>query len=240
MSSQSQGRRGRRVQPRKSNRGTFIFWSIIGIVVAGAAAFLITVSLTGGFTPVDPIEASTVNAPVGQTDEGFWYKGDPEAPVQVFKYSDFQCPACANYDLTLGPVVDSQYVETGQVQFVYHDFPLQIHANSAEAHQASRCAGDQEMYWSYHDVLFQRQSEWSSLGSPTNQFVAYAGALGMDEDAFRACLNEGTYADAVSQAAQSAIAAQISATPTFVINGQQFNSSELMQAIEAALQANGQ
>jgi protein-disulfide isomerase len=89
-------------------------------------------------------------------------------------------------------------------------------------------------------VLFQRQSEWSSLGSPTNQFVAYAGALGMDEDAFRACLNEGTYADAVSQAAQSAIAAQISATPTFVINGQQFNSSELMQAIEAALQANGQ
>lgn len=240
MSSQSQGRRGRRVQARNSNRGTFIFWSIIGIVVIAAAAFLITVAVTGGFAPVEPIEASAPNAPVGQTEEGYWYKGDPEAPVQVIKYSDFQCPACANYATILGEVVDQQYVETGQVQFVYHDFPLQMHSNSAEAHQAARCAGDQDMFWPYHDVLFQKQNEWSSLGSPINRFVEYAGALGLEEDTFRACLSDGTYADTIAQAAQASIASQIGATPTFVIDGQQYTSAQLMGAIEAALATGGQ
>lgn len=237
MSTQAQ--RGRKVQRNNQKTRTLrIFYGVIGAMVIIGAAFLITFALRSNdeTATVDPASVAAPNAPTGTTPEGFYYKGNPDAPVKVFEYSDFQCPACANFHNTLGQQIDTTYVETGQVQIIFHDFPLRnIHANAALAAEAARSAGEQGKFWEMHDLLFINQSEWSTSGNPTALFARYAEQLGLDRAEFERSLNDGTYTAQVEAAEQSAMQAGIPATPTFVINGQQVNAQQLIPAINAAL-----
>lgn len=234
--SQAQSQRGRKVAVKKRNPLVPFYWGVGALLVLGTA-FLITYAVRGGFgsNTVPP-----VNAPVGQTAEGFWYKGSPDAPVTVIKYSDYQCPSCAFYYRGLGKIVERDYIETGQVQFIYHEFPLDGFQNSLPAAQAARCAGDQGQYWGMHSLLMQNQDTWAQLRTVNNVFSGYAGQLGIDRAAFDTCLSSGTHLAAIQAAGQAGIAKGVTGTPTFEVNGQLVNSSGLPGAIEAALRASGQ
>lgn len=237
----TQSRRGRRAQSKKNTASSLrTFYWIIGAVVIIGAAVLITIVARGGIAgePVEPVNIPAPNAPVGTTDQGFYFKGNPEAPVTVIEFSDYQCPACANFAETLGPVITRDYVETGQVQFVFHEFPLSQHVNGPVAAAAARCAGEQDHFWQMHDLIFLRQREWATLSSPASRLVTYAQQLGLDRGEFQECLNSGRYDQAIAAAGQSAVQAGIPATPTFLVNGQQVRTLELQQAIEAALAEN--
>jgi protein-disulfide isomerase len=234
--SQAQGQRGRKVAVKKRNPLVPFYWAIGGLLVLGAA-FLITFAARGGF---GSNTVPTVNAPVGQTAEGFWYKGSPDAPVTVIKYSDYQCPSCAFYYSGLGEIIERDYIETGKVQFVYHEFPLDGFQNAVPAGMAARCAGDQGQYWGMHSLLMQNQDTWAQLGTVSNVFSGYAGQLGIDRAAFDTCLSSETHRATIEAAAQSAIARGVTGTPTFDVNGQLVNSSGLPGAIDAALLAAGQ
>jgi protein-disulfide isomerase len=243
VQSQRESQRGRRVVRKKNNQSLIILW-VLGAIVLGGAAFIVTMALRGGFggTSTASVNLSgvrTITAPVGTTDQGFYYKGDPNAPVKVIEYSDYQCPACANFVQTLSPFITQTYVETGRVQFIYHEYPLPQHANGPKAAEAARCAGDQGKFWQMHDVLFTNQREWSGLGSASNRFIAYARALELDEGQFTSCLNDGKYTDAINAARDAANAANVSSTPTFLVNGQPVPSNQLTAAIDAALAAAG-
>ncbi|MFV9506829.1 MAG: DsbA family protein [Oscillochloridaceae bacterium umkhey_bin13] len=234
--SQAQSRRGRKVTTQKKNPLVPFYWAVGGLVILGAA-FLITFAARGGFggNAVNP-----VNAPIGQTAEGFWYKGDPNAPVTVIKYSDYQCPSCAFYDQRMAPSIERDYIETGKVQFVYHEFPLNGHQHAIAAGTAGRCAGDQGQFWGMHDLIFQNQDIWSQARTVNNIFSGYAGQLGLDRAAFDQCLSSGTYTPQMEAAAQSSIARGVTGTPTFDVNGTLVNMNSLPSAIEAALRAAGQ
>lgn len=234
MSVQSQ--RGRKVEARKRNNLT-IFYIAIGAVLLIGIAALATVMLRSGGSAVTP-----VNAPVGRTAEGFYYKGDPEAAVKVIAYEDYQCPACAFYNKNLAPLVARDYIDTGRIQFIYHEFPLDIHPNAVPASEAARCAADQSpgKFWEMHDMLFVNQAQWAQLSSPNNVFGGYAGQIGLDRGAFESCLSAGTHNAAVVAAGEAAIAAGAQATPTFSVNGQLVDSNGLIPAIDAALRAAGQ
>jgi len=81
-------------------------------------------------------------------------KGDPNAPVTVVEYSDFQCPFCKRFYQQTLPQLEKNYIETGKVKFVYKDFPLDsIHPNARPAHIAAECADEQGKFWEYHDLL---------------------------------------------------------------------------------------
>ncbi len=234
--SQAQSERGRKVAAKKQNPLVPFYWVVGGLVVL-AAAFLITFAARGGFgsTTVTPI-----NAPVGLSEDGYWYKGDPAAPVKVMTYSDYQCPSCAFYDLRIGPIIDRDYVETGKVQFIYHEFPLNGHQHAVVAAAAARCAGDQGEFWGMHDMLFQNQDTWAQLRTVNNVFSGYAGQLGLDRSTFDTCLNDGIYTAQMQAAAQESIERGITGTPTFDVNGQLVDMNGLPAAIEAALSAAGQ
>lgn len=234
----TQVQRGRKVQ-RKSNQKTLrIFYAAVGALALLGIAFLVTFLLRNdsGVSTLEGIEVSPPNAPVGTTPEGLYYKGDPDAPVKVVEYSDFQCPACRNFHETLGGQLETAYIETGRVQFIYHDFPLRnAHANAAIAAEAARAAGEQGKFWEMHDVIFARQSEWSTSGNPRRLFATYAEYIGLDRAQFEEALNSGKFTDEVTAAEQAALQAGIPATPTFVVNGTQVNASQLVAAIDAAL-----
>ena len=89
-------------------------------------------------------------------------KGDPDAPVVIVEYSDFQCPFCRRWYTDVLPELEGRI--GAEVALAFAHFPLsQIHANAEAAHVAAECAGEQGKFWEMHDLLFDRQWEWERL-----------------------------------------------------------------------------
>ncbi|WP_448337960.1 DsbA family protein [Chloroflexus aurantiacus] len=228
-----QSTRGRRVKTAKQNNLLYLYIAV-GVVAVIAITGLV-VLLTRSNT-----EVKAPTAPVGRTEEGFYYKGDPNAAVKVIAFEDYQCPGCAYFSRNLAPILERDYINTGRVQFIYHELPLtNIHPNAVAAAEAARCAGDQGKYWEMHDQLFANQSLWAQVSSPLNVFSGYAGRIGIDRAAFDACMQAGTHREAILAAAQEATALGVQATPSFSVNGQIVDSGRLFTAIDAALRAAG-
>lgn len=223
MSTRSQ--RGRPVQKRKGASSQTIMYLVVGLIAIVGIA-LVAIRLLPGSQP-------TVTD-VGSLDN-FPSKGNPDAPVTVVEYADFQCPGCAAYANFTAPSIDRDYIETGKVRFVYHYFPLSQHLNAIPAAEAARCAADQGKFWEMHNLLFANQQQWAERADPTQQFLVYANELQLDNAAFEQCLTNHTYRAEIQAAQQAAVQAQIQATPTFVVNGQQYTSQNLREGIEKAL-----
>lgn len=251
--------RGRKVTPNNKAKTMSIFYAILGVVaVIGIASIIYYATsdesavATNMPTPdTRPAPEQTTNpitttdslnneTPPGTTASGFYYQGDPNAPVTVMEYSDFQCPACANFATSsIYRRLHDEYVNQGKVYVIFHDFPLPYHDYAPIASEATRCAGEQGAYWQMHDILFERQSEWANPAA-TARFVTFAGQLGLDGDAFKSCLESGKYTQDIEAALQAAMDAEIPATPTFVVNGKQVNATLLLPTIDAELRAVGQ
>lgn len=125
--------------------------------------------------------------------------GNPDAPVAILEFVDYQCPSCRAFFQETKPFLDMTYVEQGQARFVIYDFPLvESHPNAFLAARAARCAGDQDAYWPYHDRLFQTQDQWARQADPVGTFEAHAEGLGLDGSSFRSCLRSDRHAEVVT------------------------------------------
>ncbi|MCS6844646.1 MAG: DsbA family protein [Caldilineales bacterium] len=162
-------------------------------------------------------------------------KGSPDAPVVIVEYSDFQCPYCSRWVQQTFPTILKEYIETGKVRLVFRDFPLDFHQNARGAAVATRCAAEQGAYWPMHDALFARQAEWSDLADPRETFVGYAGEIGLDREQFRTCLDSGRFDQAIEDDIQAGLAAGVTGTPSFVINGQLLVGAQPASAFRKAL-----
>jgi len=148
-------------------------------------------------------------------------KGNVESEIRLIEYSDLQCPACK----AAVPVVNSLVDAMGD-QFVleYRHFPLvQIHPNATLAAQAAEAAAVQGKFWEMHDMLFDKQSEWSQSFNPEKFFRDYAVAIGINEDRFRFDLESDEIKERVRSDADEAAALQLPGTPGFVYNGEQID-----------------
>ena len=147
-------------------------------------------------------------------------KGNPDAPVTIVEFSDFQCPFCSRFfDQTL-PLIEENYINTGKVKLVYKDLPLDnLHPNARPVHIAAECADEQGKFWEYHDVLFETQSEWNRLSSAdlSSQLNDYATTLGLNSASFDSCLSSQDIADEVNADLLQAASYGATGTPTFFI-----------------------
>jgi len=140
--------------------------------------------------------------------------GDPEAPITIFIFSDYQCPACGLLYKEAEYQLRKNYVETKKANMVYKDFPLEnIHPQARPAAEAAECAKDQNKYWAYHDALFEKQAELGSL-----DFVELAGTLGLNKTEFSQCYSSRKYKDEVTADLNEALSLGVRATPTIFIN----------------------
>ena len=148
-------------------------------------------------------------------------RGDPDAPLRIVEFGDFQCPACQQFALAVKPQIDAAYVDEGIVRFEFHDFPLvSIHAHAFIAARAARCALDQggPNFWAFHDRLYAEQATWAaSPSAPTDTFVAYAASIGLDVNDFTSCLDSDRHADVVSANMRLGSEMGVSSTPTVVV-----------------------
>jgi protein-disulfide isomerase len=174
--------------------------------------------------------------PIDVPTEGSISIGQADAPVTLVEYTDYQCPFCRRHNLQTFPTLLSEYIETGIVRYVFKDFPLNsIHPQAAEAAEAARCANDQGRFLEMHDLLFVRQEEWSGQAPPTEIFVGMAAGLGLDEAAFRACLEGGEHEAAVTADLNEGIGFGITGTPAFYLNGYPISGAQPLEVFEQAI-----
>jgi protein-disulfide isomerase len=156
-------------------------------------------------------------------------KGEANAPVLVYEIADFQCPYCARFAVDVFRQIDSAYVKTGKVRWVFVNLPAPNHANAWLASEAALCAGAEAgRFWTMHDRLFGKPQEWLMLPDPAPVFARYAKEAGVSPDAYQACV------------AGDRVASLILQDVLFVINNQQTivgmkSFKEWQELLEAAL-----
>jgi protein-disulfide isomerase len=145
--------------------------------------------------------------------------GNPDAPVRIMEFGDYQCPNCRDFHQFAKPLIDMSYVQAGTAAFVYYDFPIyEGHPHAFLAARAARCAGDQGAYWSYHDLLFQTQSQWSFRADPLNDFLALGEQLGLNDGDFRSCVRSDRHAEVVMANRLLGQQLGVQGTPTILID----------------------
>ena len=160
-------------------------------------------------------------------------KGNPNAPVTIVEYSDFQCPFCLRFFQQTLPLIEKNYIDTGKIKFVYKDLPLDsLHPNARAAHIAAECADEQGKFWKYHDVLFKKQPQWSSLASSElqNKFTEFATDMGLKAAKFKSCMQSPNIADEVNKDTLEAASYGATGTPTFFIGNEEDGFVKLVGA----------
>lgn len=171
-------------------------------------------------------------------------KGDDAAPVTLVEFGDYQCPGCGSFALSVKPQIEATLVASGQVKFVFYDFPLiSIHANAFLAARAARCADDQGKYWEYHETLFRNQARWSSASMPSSAFEQYASDVGVDVGPFKSCLNSDKHADVVTANMQLGQRMGVNGTPSIFLNAngttRRLNNYDFRSLTDAIAQITG-
>jgi protein-disulfide isomerase len=162
--------------------------------------------------------------------------GDPNAPVVIIEYTDFQCPFCSRYFEQTFSQIKENFVDKGLVYYIFKDFPLtNIHPQAVKAAEAARCAGDQDSYSQMHGKLFSSQGEWSGRSNASELFIKYAEDLGLDSDSFAACLENGQYEAAVMQDLDEGTQLGVNGTPAFFINGHSMSGAQPYPIFEQAI-----
>lgn len=147
-------------------------------------------------------------------------KGSASAPVTVYEMADFQCPYCGNFFRETFGAIDSLYIRTGKVRWIFINFPIpSIHANAMAAAEFASCAGLQGRFWPAHDMLYRTQDQWEQLKNPAPFFESKLPSLGLKGDAMTSCLQSGRGAAMVNDDAAGAQRSGAHSTPSFYIEG---------------------
>lgn len=146
-------------------------------------------------------------------------RGPDDAPVTIVEFEDFQCPFCKKAQTTLDEVV-SRYA--GKVRVVHRDFPLEpLHPASLKAHEASRCAADQDKFWQYRELLYK-----NAPAASAEQLNDYASRVGLNLDAFKQCVDSDKYKAAVEKDESEGERLGVQGTPAFFINGRLLSGAQ--------------
>lgn len=160
-------------------------------------------------------------------------KGNVESPIIIVEYSDFQCPACRVYY----GITKQLMVEFGdQISLVYRHFPLtSIHINAEFAARAAEAAGKQGKFWEMHDLLFEKQAEWSNQNDVESLFISYAKLLNISIEQFKADWRSAEVKNFVRAQKNHALKSGLTGTPSFFINGEQIQNPNSVEAFRVII-----
>lgn len=144
--------------------------------------------------------------------------GNDNAPITLVEFGDYQCFFCNKFFHETEPSILENYVETGRVKIIFKDFTI-IGPDSIGAAHASHCANDQGKYWEYHDELYNNWGGENNGWASSENLVKFAQNIGLDEEKFKECMNDGKYQKLVSASSNDARNLGITGTPAFFVIG---------------------
>ncbi len=219
MSKKNRDRKYGSAESKGGNELKTFYWVIAAVAIVGIGIV--------GYSVGSKAMSPTVSAPIvlqGIDDTKLLemanprVKGDPNAPITIMEFADFQCPACGGFFAEVTPQIEAEFINTGKAKFLFYDFPLvQVHPNAFLAARAARCADDQGQFWPFHDTLYRTQGRWSTLQNPAGDFEDYAEQLGLDTGDFTDCLRSDRHADVISASLELGTKLQLPGTPTIMV-----------------------
>jgi len=143
--------------------------------------------------------------------------GPAGAPIRIYEYTDFACPACRGGDEQIRSIL-KLYPDSVRVSFKH--YPLTgIHPWSAEAAAYADCAGERGKFREYAELLFANQEKWGRAEERPAEFLEYAGELRLDPDAMEKCAQDPETVRRINLDSAEGDMRRVNATPTFFING---------------------
>jgi protein-disulfide isomerase len=249
MSKRQEFREKRR---RSEQRNRFIWIGVITVLALIVAFFLI-------YPQIRPVAAIQAITPVPRPSVDRNSTGDPNAPVKLVEFSDYQCPFCKRYWSETEPQIIDAYVKAGKVQYTARSAGNWVSGNiggggleSQNSAMAAYCAADQNKFWDMHDSLFTNNQDLEEQGAFSGRRLQeIAQSVGLDMNAFNSCYSTNKYQNQVNQDFVDAQAAGINGTPffmiTYTVSGQTRTDtidgaqafSVFQQKLDAALAAAG-
>lgn len=194
-------------------------WTLWGSAVVILALIVWAIVVATGSSVKPKAVFVDVDLTVNAADPSERIRGAEFAGVTLIEYSDFQCPYCKTAAVVMDQLLTAY---PNDVRLVFRNFPLrQKHLQAQLAAQAAEAAGAQDKYFEMHDILFERQVEWSGNIGARKAFVSYAEELGLDVEQFKADLDSKAVKDKVQNDYSSGMAAGVQGTPAFYMNGKQ-------------------
>lgn len=174
-------------------------------------------------TAETPTKVTTTIGKIRPVDETDHIKGNPNAPILIVEYSDYDCPFCKQFHETMTRIMD-EYGVGGNVAWVYRQFPIaQLHPNSERISQTALCVGDlggNDTFWKFTDLIFAERE----INELTNisKLPEYAETVGIKKDDLLKCLDSGKNQAVLDASLKDGAQAGISGTPqSYVIVGNQ-------------------
>jgi protein-disulfide isomerase len=156
-------------------------------------------------------------------DESLHIRGNPDAPVTLEEFGDFQCPPCGSFS---GFVAELVKEYDSRVRLVFRNFPLKMHEHAREAALAAEAAGLQGRFWEMHDVLYREQADWSKAPNVRELFESYAGMIGLNLDQFKKDMDGEKVRERVDSDRQRGESLGINVTPSLFINDRPLESKD--------------
>jgi protein-disulfide isomerase len=214
----------------------FVIVAVVALATLGSGAILYRVRQPHVLSISD-------NKMLGKSDtEAAHIRGNPDAPVTLEEYGDFQCPPCGMFAAFVGQL-EKEY--NSRLRVVFRNFPLSAHEHAREAAVAAEAAGLQGHFWEMHDMLYREQEAWSKAPNTRELFESYAGTIGLDLDKFKKDMDGEKTQARVQAHRQRGESLGIQTTPTLFINNQPVeqkdrNPEGIRAEINAALEKKSQ
>lgn len=171
--------------------------------------------------------------------------GDKDAPVKMVEYADPLCPYCAKFSNEVKPELIKNYINTGKVRLEYRPMAY-LAADSTKASEGMFCAAEQNKFWEFHDLAYQKT--WSDFYSqnkgPSEVDLFRAGKInslaeeaGLSIGEFTDCMTSGKYTNEVQQQSSKAQAMGITGTPKFYINDQEYTGFAPYSVVKATIES---
>ncbi len=201
--------------------GWIIFSAVVVLILGGLIVWTRMAN-----PPIDlaGVENNSVIAASEQNGNiGDHVKGKTDSDIRIVEFGDFQCPSCGG----AAPNVNTLMDEYGdRVALVFRNFPLTtIHPNARAASATAEAAGLQGKYWEMHDLLYERQGDWSNQDATkrTETFNQYAEEVGLDIEKFKTDVASANVGKKISFDQALGKREGVSATPTFYLNGEKLD-----------------
>ena len=163
--------------------------------------------------------------------------GSYDAIVKIKIFSSLTCPHCANFHIKVVPKIIKKYVESGKVQLIFIDFPLDLAAFNAS--KLLHCI-DQKKQISFLDIVYDTQSNWtngSNIEDINNNLKKIAKNLGISPEQFDKCLIDEDISDKIlNNRIEANQKYSISSTPTIVINEKKLEGSASFKNIKKKIE----
>jgi protein-disulfide isomerase len=201
------------------------------LLTAGGGAL---VALGAGWTLTrpDPQTGLLPGAAMAQSSDGAlpevieMVQGNPDAAVEVIEYASFTCPHCASFHANQYLALKENYIDTGQIKFVYRE--VYFDRPGLWASMIARCSDDADFFFAFSELLYTEQRAWLASGDPAGiieDLRRLAKTAGLDDATLDACLSDGPKAEALfTWYQENAERDGINSTPSFVIDGQKYSN----------------